>query len=147
MTTFLPTDGIRSRLEWNASLNPAAAPLPTEDTKFFRKVRPRSPRSPCSLGRACSRDRALMVCFAAADTDVHYRDYRCVFFWLQWAGRSRGADLCIWRTGPNINTVEKLADLRRAGVNIGECLRSCIVFAICVLIVARSAYELFARIV
>lgn len=64
MTTFLPTDGIRSRLEWNASLNPAAAPLPTEDTKFFRK------------------------------TSI------------------------IATIGPNINTVEKLADLRRAGVNI-----------------------------
>ena len=34
----LSTEGIRSRLEWNTTLNPASAPLPTEDTKYYRKV-------------------------------------------------------------------------------------------------------------
>jgi len=38
MTSFFPTDAIRSRLEWNATLNPAAAPQTTEATKFLRKV-------------------------------------------------------------------------------------------------------------
>jgi hypothetical protein len=38
MTSFYPTDPIRSRLEWNATLNPAAAPQTTEATKFLRKV-------------------------------------------------------------------------------------------------------------
>ena len=38
MTSFFPTDAIRSRLEWNATLNPAAAPHTTESTKFLRKV-------------------------------------------------------------------------------------------------------------
>jgi hypothetical protein len=38
MTSFFPTDAIRSRLEWNATLNPAAAPQTTEATKFHRKV-------------------------------------------------------------------------------------------------------------
>lgn len=38
MTSFYPTDAIRSRLEWNATLNPAAAPQTTEATKFLRKV-------------------------------------------------------------------------------------------------------------
>ncbi|KAI9445097.1 pyruvate kinase [Lactarius indigo] len=38
MTSFFPTDAIRSRLEWNATLNPAAAPQTTEETKHQRKV-------------------------------------------------------------------------------------------------------------
>ena len=38
MTSFFPTDAIRSRLEWNATLNPAAAPQTTEVTKYHRKV-------------------------------------------------------------------------------------------------------------
>ena len=38
MTSFFPTDAIRSRLEWNATLNPAAAPQTTEATKYHRKV-------------------------------------------------------------------------------------------------------------
>ncbi|KAI0320358.1 pyruvate kinase [Amylostereum chailletii] len=64
MTNFLPTDGIRSRLEWNATLNPTAAPQPTETTKFFRKT------------------------------------------------------AIIATIGPKTNSVESLAELRRAGVNI-----------------------------
>ena len=39
MTTFYPLDTIRSRLEWNATLNPAAAPQTTEESKYRRKVR------------------------------------------------------------------------------------------------------------
>jgi hypothetical protein len=38
MTSFFPTDAIRSRLEWNATLNPAAAPQTTEETRYHRKV-------------------------------------------------------------------------------------------------------------
>ncbi|EIM92741.1 pyruvate kinase [Stereum hirsutum FP-91666 SS1] len=64
MAAFLPTDGIRSRLEWSATLSPTQAPQPTEETKFFRKT------------------------------------------------------AIIATIGPNVNTVEKLADLRKAGVNI-----------------------------
>ncbi|KAI9512834.1 pyruvate kinase [Russula earlei] len=64
MTSFFPTDAIRSRLEWNATLNPAAAPQTTEVTKYHRK------------------------------TSI------------------------IATIGPKVNTVEKLAELRRAGVNI-----------------------------
>jgi hypothetical protein len=32
-------DGIRSQLEWNSTLSPAKAILPTAETKFLRKVR------------------------------------------------------------------------------------------------------------
>jgi len=64
MTSFFPTDAIRSRLEWNATLNPGAAPQTTEETKYHRK------------------------------TSI------------------------IATIGPKVNTVEKLAELRRAGVNI-----------------------------
>ncbi|KAI0053361.1 pyruvate kinase [Auriscalpium vulgare] len=64
MTSFIQTAGIRSRLEWNATLTPAAAPQTTEATKFFRK------------------------------TSI------------------------IATIGPKVNTVEKLGELRRAGVNI-----------------------------
>jgi pyruvate kinase len=33
-----PVDGIRSQLEWNSTLNVSDAPVPTETTKYFRKV-------------------------------------------------------------------------------------------------------------
>jgi hypothetical protein len=39
MASFYPSDTIRSRLEWNATLNPAAAPQTTEESKYQRKVR------------------------------------------------------------------------------------------------------------
>ncbi|TFK77201.1 pyruvate kinase [Pluteus cervinus] len=61
---MFPTDGIRSQLEWNSSLNVANALVPTEKTKFLRK------------------------------TSI------------------------IATIGPKVNTVEKLAELRRAGVNV-----------------------------
>ncbi|RDB28627.1 Pyruvate kinase [Hypsizygus marmoreus] len=61
---FPYAEGIRSQLEWTASLSTANAPLPTEETKFLRK------------------------------TSI------------------------IATIGPKVNTVEKLAELRRAGVNI-----------------------------
>ncbi|KII93858.1 hypothetical protein PLICRDRAFT_152963 [Plicaturopsis crispa FD-325 SS-3] len=61
---MLPTDGIRSQLEWYSTLSTQNAPLPTEETKFFRK------------------------------TSI------------------------IATIGPKTNTVEKLGELARAGVNI-----------------------------
>ncbi|KAG6832315.1 hypothetical protein H0H92_003548 [Tricholoma furcatifolium] len=62
-----PSDeGIRSQLEWNSTLNPAYAPVPTEKTKFLRK------------------------------TSI------------------------IATIGPKVNTVEKLAELRLAGVNVAD---------------------------
>lgn len=33
-----PADGIRSQLEWNSTLSTTNAPVPTEKTKFLRKV-------------------------------------------------------------------------------------------------------------
>jgi hypothetical protein len=49
MTYFFPTEAIRSRLEWNATLNPAAAPQTTEETKYHRKVSTLSiPKQPSS---------------------------------------------------------------------------------------------------
>jgi hypothetical protein len=39
---MFPVDGIRSQLEWTATLSTANAPVPTEQTKFLRKVRRRS---------------------------------------------------------------------------------------------------------
>ncbi|KAF8736010.1 hypothetical protein AX14_001015 [Amanita brunnescens Koide BX004] len=59
-----PSDGPQSQLEWNASLTPVNAPVPTEKTKFHRK------------------------------TSI------------------------IATIGPKVNSVEKLSELRRAGVNI-----------------------------
>jgi hypothetical protein len=63
MTSFLPTDAIRSRLEWNATLNPAAAPQTTEATKYHRKVI-------AVQYRQC--DVRLLI----PSRDVHYRDHR-----------------------------------------------------------------------
>ncbi|KAF8632630.1 hypothetical protein AX15_001830 [Amanita polypyramis BW_CC] len=59
-----PSDGPQSQLEWNASLSPVNAPIPTEKTKYHRK------------------------------TSI------------------------IATIGPKVNSVEKLTELRRAGVNI-----------------------------
>ena len=39
MTSFIPSEPPRSRLEWYATLNPASAPQTTENTKYDRKVR------------------------------------------------------------------------------------------------------------
>ncbi|TFY80670.1 hypothetical protein EWM64_g3345 [Hericium alpestre] len=64
MSLSLATDGIRSNLEWNATLDPTAAVQPTEASKYFRK------------------------------TSI------------------------IATIGPKTNSVEKLTELRRAGVNI-----------------------------
>jgi len=61
MTSFLPPDIIRSRLEWNATLNPAAAPQTTEATKYHRKV---------ITTQYPQRDVHLLI----FSLDVHHRD-------------------------------------------------------------------------
>jgi hypothetical protein len=63
MTSFFPTDAIRSRLEWNATLNPGAAPQTTEETKYHRKV--------ITVQRWQCDDPLLI-----ASPDVHHRDHR-----------------------------------------------------------------------
>lgn len=47
--------------------------------------------------------------------DFHYRHYRCV------EDLSILLSLSFVLLGPKVNTVEKLAELRRAGVNVGAC--------------------------
>ena len=51
MTSFFPSDAIRSRLEWNATLNPGAAPQTTEESKYQRKVRIAAFESSTALSR------------------------------------------------------------------------------------------------
>lgn len=93
-------DGIRSQLEWNSTLSPAKAILPAAETKFLRKVR----HHPSSAGNSRF----------TQPVDRHHRDDRCEF-------RLGGSiKRLIFVSGPNTNSVEKLAALRRAGVNVGE---------------------------
>jgi len=33
-----PVDGVRSQIEWNSTLSVSDAPVPTESTKYLRKV-------------------------------------------------------------------------------------------------------------
>ncbi len=102
MTSFFPTDAIRSRLEWNATLNPAAAPQTTEETKYQRKV-----RIALHLGYALP---YLVARRRSSRPSVSLRMYgACPIWFLNY--------IC---TGPKVNTVEKLAELQRAGVNIGK---------------------------
>lgn len=63
MTSFFPTDAIRSRLEWNATLNPAAAPQTTEATKYHRKV---------ITAQLWQRDVYLLI----TSLDIYHRDDR-----------------------------------------------------------------------
>lgn len=63
MTSFFPTEAIRSRLEWNATLNPAAAPQTTETTKYHRKV---------ITIQHWQRDVPRLT----SSPDVYHRDYR-----------------------------------------------------------------------
>jgi pyruvate kinase len=106
MTSFFPTDAIRSRLEWNATLNPAAAPQTTEATKYHRKVSILS-----TLDQCCSSPDLLLRRLSLRLSVSLGKLSICPMWPLS----------CI-RTGPKVNTVEKLAELRRAGVNIGESI-------------------------
>ena len=108
----MSSSAITSRIEWSASLDPTKAQVPTEETKYHRKVclqrsgllhAPQMLTSPSS--RLCS-------------PDVYHRDH-----WYAYM-RSGRCDLVSERVenvivGPNTNTIEKLTELRRAGVNIG----------------------------
>lgn len=97
-----PSDeGIRSQLEWNSTLNPAYAPVPTQKTKFMRKACP-TPLS-CSFPLTHS-------------TDVHHCHHR-----YHPCPCTRSVCLIlVCLKGPKVNTIEKLAELRLAGVNVGE---------------------------
>lgn len=96
-----PADGIRSQLEWTSTLSTTNAPQPTEKTKFLRKVRDRCSKmkiSPLTTTRPQSSLQSVGV---------------LTFVTSHWY-------LFLFLLGPNTNTVEKLAALRRAGVNVGE---------------------------
>jgi pyruvate kinase len=96
---MFPSDGIRSQLEWNATLSTANAPVPTEQTKFLRKVR-----------RWSSKDDPRLII-----SNRHLSSPPSVCSFVSRNGRAYGSLLL----GPKVNTVEKLAELRRAGVNVG----------------------------
>ena len=98
---------ITSRIEWSASLDPTKAQVPTEETKYHRKVCPSVIGAPQRLRHSSTR---------LSPSDVHYRNH-----WYACLATER-CDLVSKRdrnAGPNVNNVEKLAELRRAGVNIG----------------------------
>ena len=96
LSIMYPTDGIRSQIEWNSALSTSA--LPTDKSKHHRKVRPLLP---------------LFSSQVNTSIDFHHRHNR-----YPWR-------LCILvlfshhLLGPKVNTVEKLAELRRAGINVG----------------------------
>ncbi len=66
VTTIMAFNDVRSQLEWNAQLSTANAPVPTEDTKFLRKVRALV---------AVQRDEKIDVAFFSP-LDEHHRDHR-----------------------------------------------------------------------
>jgi hypothetical protein len=102
MTSFIPSEPPRSRLEWCATLNPGAAPQTTEENKYHRKVRIATHLS-CPSPYLVIRHRSSRQSVSIIET------YACLIWLLSYAS-----------TGPKVNTPEKLAELRRAGVNIGE---------------------------
>lgn len=114
-----PTDGIRSQLEWNSALSTSTA-LPTDDqSRHHRKVR-------CLFF-------SLISSQANTTLDLHHRHYRYP---------RRLKNIVLFSNhilGPKVNTVEKLAELRRAGINVGMCVRR-ITFLLC--FHSCSPYEL-----
>ena len=97
-----PVDGVRSQLEWNSGLTTEIAPVTDDSNKYHRKVRwslqiSGGPNSPDLLA------------------DRYYRHHRYVLC-------ASEAMIYVYRlSGPKVNTVEKLAELRKAGVNVGQC--------------------------
>lgn len=108
------TELITSRVAWAASLDPTKAQVPTEETKYHRKVCP---------------FRAIVDLLAFQPQPLTSKMYvynrhpssQPLVRYL-----SRGAREPVFdrdgNAGPNVNNVEKLTELRRAGVNIGACL-------------------------
>lgn len=93
-------DGIRSQLEWNSTLSPAKAIRPTAETKYLRKVR----------HHPSSRANSTLI----QPLDRYHRYDWCV---SMLGGLSK---ILTSVAGPNTNSVERLAALRRAGVNVGQ---------------------------
>ena len=99
---------ISSRVSWSASLDPTKAQVPTEETKFYRKVRfnrPSTERHAQTNTISPSRVRRRPSSRPLVRPANHVRCDRVV---------ER-----VGNPGPKTNSVEKLAELRRAGVNIG----------------------------
>jgi len=96
-------DGIRSQLEWNSTLSVSNAPQPTAETKYLRKVS----FTPNLLSALLPSDLDLV--------DFDHCDHRCAISLTINVRYGFSSSL-----GPNTNTVEKLAALRRAGVNVGQ---------------------------
>ena len=96
---FLGGDNVRTQLEWNALLSTENAPSPSAETKFWRKVCCVSPPPRC---RADER------------ADVDHRDHWCGKM-QEKAGRWTDRSF----SGPKTNSVQKLGELRAAGVNVG----------------------------
>ena len=109
---MLPVDGIRSQLEWFSTLSPTTAQLPTAENKFLRKVSPLC----CSMRQHQVERHTFIDCYHR-----HHR-YACLQSWS--IVPPHGIFLPL---GPKVNTVEKLAELKNAGVNIGVhiCIHSC----------------------
>ena len=102
---------ITSRIEWAASLDPTKAQVPTEETKYHRKVCPiratvdlfAFPPQPLT-SNICAYNRR-----PSSQPLVRYLSHK----------RREPVFECVGIPGPNVNNVEKLTELRRAGVNIG----------------------------
>lgn len=103
-----PSDGIRSQLEWNSTLTTTDAPTANENNKHKRKVWVFSPS-----------EHMLYITNGDHAIDCHYRYYRYVGTPVPWLVFSEQYHL---HSGPKVNTVEKLGELRRAGVNIGTIM-------------------------
>ena len=112
-----PTDGIRSQLEWNSVLSTNSAALPTDQSKHHRKVTLSFPSISSQLNTSL---------------DIHHRHNR--YPWRL------GISLCFsnHRLGPKVNTVEKLGELRRAGINVGMCVVLTLFFYVFILVVRMN---------
>ena len=119
-----PTDGIRSQIEWNSALSTTS--LPTDQSKHHRKV-----RYLLSL--------SLISSQVNSPLDFHHRHNR--YPWLLRIVVLLSDHIL----GPKVNTVEKLGELRRAGINVGTCVVVTLFFYVFILVVrmnfSHGSYE------
>ena len=123
LNIMYPTDGIRSQLEWNSALSTSAA-LPIDQYKHHRKVR----------------YLLLLISYVNISPDRYHRHNR-----YPWRLLSDLVLVSNHLLGPKVNTVEKLGELRRAGVNVGMSVLGTLFFYVIILVVrmnfSHGSYE------
>lgn len=93
---------VSSRLEWLSNLTAGPMAALTEETKFLRKVR---------LPWLSMTRRQLTTTNPDSDYCYHWYERRCF--------TQACFEVVTAFIGPKVNSVEKLAELRKAGVNVG----------------------------